>query len=119
MEPRFTSRFRIDAMLRRSMSLGVNATVVRHGDDSAGTILILLTNPRRECQILTATTRRTGERVWLPTSAESYLSEADAQARIQRQIQRDPDLWVLEVETFDVQNILLEPLEAMPPGGAS
>lgn len=103
-------------MLRRSASAGVSATVVRHGDDSAGSLLILLTNRDRRCQILTATTRRTGERAWLAISAESSLSEADAQAMIRRQIDRDPDLWVLEVETFDVQNILLEPLEALPHG---
>lgn len=110
MTPRLNTKTWVQVVLRRSMGLGVMATVLRHGDDSAGSVLVLAMDSRRQAKIFSATTLRDGTRAWLAISGEMLVSEADAMGQINRQLERDPDLWVLEIETQDVQSILPEPM---------
>ncbi|TXG81836.1 MAG: DUF1491 family protein [Sphingomonadales bacterium] len=110
MVPRLNSKTWVQAVLRRSMGLGVMATVLHHGDDSAGSVLVLAMDSERRAKIFSATTLPGGARAWLAISGENLVSEADAMTQINRHLDRDPDLWVLEIETQNVQSILPEPM---------
>ncbi len=90
--PRLASRIRVDALIRRVSGAGGFATVLAHGDDTAGSIAVV--------------TRDAGEEVLLsPVLGVSGRYEFAAMAMgaavadwIERARRRDPDLWVLELD---------------------
>ena len=51
-----------------------------------------------------------GRLAWLRATGESTVSEADADAYLERQAKVDPDLWVLEVEDRDGRNPFDDPV---------
>lgn len=53
------------------------------------------------CRVLTQTRDLDGFLCWMPALEGKLVPEADADAYIARQTARDPDLWVVEVETRD------------------
>ncbi len=42
-----------------------------------------------------------GNLSWYPAHEEQVINERDADERIQKSIGRDPDLWVIEIESRD------------------
>ena len=42
-----------------------------------------------------------GRLAWYPAHKEETIPESDADARIRRAVERDPDIWVIEIETRD------------------
>ena len=42
-----------------------------------------------------------GRLAWYPAHKEDTIPESDADERIRRAVERDPDLWVIEIETRD------------------
>ena len=41
---------------------------------------------------------------WVAAMEQEIIKESDADTYIQRALQRDPDLWVIEIEDKDMQN---------------
>lgn len=105
--PRLATRFWVSAIVRRCSGLGIPATVVRHGYDEAGAVLLLARHRDGLCRLFGATTGRDDARAWLPLSGSVPVPAADADALIERQRRIDPDVWVLELET-DAPEALVE-----------
>ena len=76
----------------------IPATVVRRGDPDAGTVLLKIN--RFEAGVTVYTQASTLERrAGLEPRHRAHAgAEAEADAYIARQVARDPDLWVLEIE---------------------
>lgn len=93
---RLTSNFWVSAYLTRLRLYDIPAFVVRHGDDTAGAVLIKLNTLDGRAQ---AFQRRfdfmTDSRAW-ELLAEGEEAVVDASLTKQRNM--DPDLWVVEVE---------------------
>lgn len=98
MEPRLKTRIVVQAALRASTMRGIPAVVARHGDDDAGTIILKINRRDLGCSVLVQTRTPSGELAWLKATGEAEVDEATADAYIARQVQRDPDLWVVEIE---------------------
>ena len=93
---RLTAAFWVAAYRRRLEMAGIPCFVVRHGDDTAGAVLVKLnTLDGRAVVHQRSFDLMTGERAWV-VLAEGPEAECDAAAR--RQTAFDPDLWVLGVE---------------------
>jgi hypothetical protein len=111
MEARLKAAIWVKAHVRRCAAQGIPAVVVRHGDDTAGSVLIKLNRLDGGCMVLSPGNRGDGECVWLRASGADALPEADADSYIARQLKRDPDLWVIEIEDRQGRHCLDEPIE--------
>mgnify|MGYP001546078658 FL=1 len=97
-EPRLKTRLVVQAAVRLCTIRAVPIAITRRGDADAGTILLKLNQLDLGCSVLSETRTPAGERAWLRATGPVPVPEADADAYIARQVQRDPDLWVVEIE---------------------
>ena len=84
--------------------------VLRKGDARAGTVLVKVIDRRdRSARLYAEAFRGDGERVWMePVRADT---EAELDAYVERQVGRDPDLWLVEIDDAEGRHFLTEPVE--------
>jgi len=97
-EARLKTRLVVQAAIRLCSLRAVPVAVTRRGDEDAGTILVKLDQRDMGCTVLVETRAPDGSRAWLRATGAAPVSEVDADAYIARQVKRDPDLWVVEIE---------------------
>jgi hypothetical protein len=97
-EARLKTRLVVQAAIRLCTIRSIPAAVTRRGDDDAGTILVKLNQLDRGCIVLVETRAPDGARAWLRATGAEPVTDEAAEAYIARQVRRDPDLWVVEIE---------------------
>lgn len=108
--PRLATRLWVNALVRRCNGLGYYATVIRHGYDEAGAVLLTARNRSGHSQLFGATILSSGERAWLTLTGATPVDEHTLTEVIDRHRRTDPDLWVVELETEDLSAILEDPI---------
>lgn len=98
------------ALIRRAEQAGAFAMVLRKGDARAGTVLVKVIDRRdRSARLYAEAFRGDGERVWMqPVKADT---EAELDAYVERQVGRDPDLWLVEIDDAEGRHFLTEAVE--------
>jgi hypothetical protein len=98
------------ALIRRAELAGAFAMVLRKGDARAGTVLVKVIDRRdRSARIYAEAFRGDGERIWMePVKSDD---EAGLDAYVERQVGRDPDLWLIEIDDAEGRHFLTEPVE--------
>lgn len=105
MTPRLTSRMTVDALARRVRGTGGFATVLAHGDDHAGAILIACAERGQVVALLERTLDAQGQYRWTRCGPED---SAERDAYLQRRRARDPDLWLIELDVADAERFAAE-----------
>ena len=105
-EPRIKAGIWVAAALRLSDGSGRPGAVLRRGDADGGGVLVVL---RGHGGLSVLTQVRTGEgaAAWMRGTGADPVEQETADAYVERQVRRDPDLWVVEFEAPD----LLPPFE--------
>lgn len=98
---RLKARIWVQAQIRLCDRDAIPAVVARKGDPDAGAILIKLNRGAEGCQVLTQTRSPDGQLAWLRGTGDQPIPEAEADAYVVRQVGRDPDIWVIEIEDRD------------------
>lgn len=97
-EARLKSGLWVRAALRACTARAVSALVARKGDEDAGAVLIKQNLMGAGFVVLTQVRQGDGGLAWLKGTGGQPVDEARADAYIARQIDRDNDLWVVEIE---------------------
>ncbi|TDQ81006.1 hypothetical protein A8950_2876 [Dongia mobilis] len=98
MSERLSTELFVQGHLRQCFARGLTAIVAHKGDAWGGAVLVKLNLLGPGCRLLSQTRDEAGEIAWLQVQKGDMMSEADADAYIARQVARDPDLWVVEIE---------------------
>ena len=114
---RLKSHIWVSAYLRRLSGAFIPGVVVRRGDADAGAIYIKISHLDGTCQVLAPLSAHLAQglsedtfiledgRMWQPIYA-SGGNEIDADAYLKKQASRDPDVWIIEVETPEGRHLL-------------
>lgn len=95
------AEFWIMAHVRRCNADGLPAMVVHRGDNRGGTLLLKINQFELGCKVLTQARDLDGVKKWLVAFSGKLVKEVDADNYISRAVKRDPDLWVVEIESPD------------------
>jgi hypothetical protein len=106
MEARLKTGIWVKALVRRCDLAAVAVAVVARGDGDSGAILIKLNGRDDGCSVLAQARGPDGELLWMRATGAGPVIEADADTYIARQRQRDPDLWVVEIESRSPDAVL-------------
>jgi GMP synthase (glutamine-hydrolysing) len=97
-EARLKAGLWVRAALRAMTVQGLFATVVRKGDEDAGALLIKQNFLDGRFCVLSRMTTAGGLPSWHAGTGGERVEESAADAYINREINRDRDLWVIEIE---------------------
>ena len=109
-EPRIKTKIWVQAFLKKISILGHSATIINHGDDDSGSVLIKINNLKDCCNVFTQIRGDDGALQWLSGTGGEMVTEDIADQYIVRQKKYDGDLWAIEVEdpnlSFTLENIV-------------
>jgi hypothetical protein len=106
MEARLKTGIWIRALIRRCDIAAIPIAVLARGDGDAGAILLKLNGGAAGCSVLTQARGQNGELLWMRATGAVPVAEPEADAYIARQRGRDPDIWVLEIETGSAEALV-------------
>ena len=110
MESKIKTKIWIQSLLRRLYALNYNTTIIFHGDDNAGSVLIMTNNLDNSCRVFTQVRNENNILKWFCGTGEDPVSENIAKEYIIRQQSYDQDLWAIEIENpnnkFDLDEII-------------
>lgn len=99
---RISTELAVKALIRRCQSAGAPAYVVRHGDDERGALFVKITLLDGRAKLLGPPPAMLSD-ASQSRKLEHHLSadgasERDVDSYLARQIEFDPDLWLVEIE---------------------
>lgn len=99
----------VSASIRRAAQEGV-AIMVRHrGEETSGAVLLKINRLDGTARIL-AETFDGERRGWSPLGSPDWSPDAEVEARLERELALDPDLWLLEIEDRQGRHWFPEPV---------
>ncbi len=107
--PDLKTHIAVSALMRRAQSAGAFAVIVRKGDVDSGAYIVVTRQQGSETYTLYRPIRNAaGARIWWPKGS---LSQTELDRYINRRIDEDPDIWVVEIEDSQGRHFLIEPVE--------
>ncbi|MSP50891.1 MAG: DUF1491 family protein [Alphaproteobacteria bacterium] len=110
---RLKTRIWVQAQIRLCDIKALPIVVEHRGDPDAGTVVLRLRRRDGRSLLLRRATSFEGEPAWMAVGGGPDLDAAAADGYIARELARDRDLWVLEIEDFDHRYELDGPVAAV------
>ena len=95
----------VSALIRRAELAGAFATVIARGDEVAGDVVVKVCPRAGRARLYAPSPGEDGARVWIDPLG-GYAPEAEADAYLQRRRDRDPDVWIVEIEDRDGRSFI-------------
>ncbi|MDB5491871.1 MAG: hypothetical protein JWO78_1720 [Micavibrio sp.] len=103
-DDRLPTSLYLDAHFKNLRDAGVFYYVHNKGAPASGTIMVKLNNRQDGCVILQQQRDIGGNLGWMKMLGGNVVKEAEADAFIKRAVERDPDVWVVEIEDPALKN---------------
>jgi len=110
MDARLKTGIWLRALIRRCDLAAIPVAVVARGDEDAGAVLLKFNGGQGCCSVLAQARGQNGELLWMRATGPIPVGEIEADAYIARQRGRDPDIWVLEIETGSAEGFVDGPI---------
>lgn len=110
-EARLKAEFWVKAFIRRCGVENVPAMVVSRGEESAGSVLVVVNRLDGTADVYTQVTRLDGSLAWMRALGGEPSPETTVNDYVKRARERDRDIWVVEIENRQGQHYLTEPIE--------
>ncbi|WP_334175010.1 DUF1491 family protein [Pseudoxanthobacter sp.] len=116
---RVVSSFFVGALVRRCETEGAFAAIARRGSPEAGAIFVKVLRPGRLADLYAPAPQvlfddeRPADRLF--EKVMDGAAEADVEARLRRETDFDPDLWIVEIEDRQGRGFV-ETIPVPPPG---
>ena len=91
---RLKTELRVSALIRRAQGAGAFAAVLRRGDVDAGALWVVV-RQGRDLFRYTEQMGLSGTREWYK---DGPFDEAEMRLRMNKAVDRDPDIWIVEIE---------------------
>ena len=108
MTVRLTSAMLVSALVRRVSDAGGAAVVVAKGDPTAGDILLICMEKGRTIAFRERVLRMAGGYGWEVVGPAGDAAPETADAWLIRRRQRDPDLWIVELDIPNAERFAAE-----------
>lgn len=104
---RFTSRFLVDLLMRRTQAEGGFAMIVHKGDEHGGGILLQCRDRGCAGALIERRWSMDGEMVWHRVGPASEASEDEQKLYLDKRITSDPDLWIVELDIANAAQLVV------------
>ncbi|MFC4291319.1 DUF1491 family protein [Sphingorhabdus arenilitoris] len=104
-EPCLATSVQISAFIRLAEAQGDFATLLRKGDPVSGAILIVALVRGANAKIYERYPSLDGPPSWQALATLTLESEAQIREYLEKRTARDPDLWVIELDTADDERL--------------
>lgn len=104
MDDRIATGLLVEAKLRQLDRDAISYYIINKGAYFSGTVLLKINNLSGICRVLIQETDERGEKKWISPLLKSDLSESEADSYILRTKNRDPDIWIIEIEERGLMN---------------
>ena len=111
-EERLPSWLWVDALIRRVQLAGASCYVLQKGDRERGDVLVKVADLKGGARAYVPRTSMEGERIFSDVRLQGVGEDERAiDDYVRRARERDPDLWVIEIEDREARHFLTEPVE--------
>ena len=107
MEPRLASSVLVGALMRKAQCEGGFAAILARGDDSAGSILVILLERGGPSRLYERILQPDGGYRW-DSGAVQPGAESEVPELVVRRRRFDPDLWVVELDVPSAERFAAE-----------
>lgn len=104
-EPRLASKLQISSLIRLTELAGGFGAILHKGDPISGAILLIARVRGADPMLYERFPTVNGTTQWQHFPHKAVVSESDMTARLKKQADRDPDLWVIELDVPDDERL--------------
>ena len=104
MKPRLKTELLVQAGIRYCESILVTAMLRRRGDSEAGAIFVKVSRLDGTSGLFTRVTSFMEDSKWQCCSGEKWLLDDQVEERLIKEIDIDPDIWIIEIENPSGEN---------------
>ena len=97
----------IEAKIRELTMQGIGVYVTHKGERNDGTVLLKIADCKGKCKLLVQQRNLDGALEWVSALSADIMDEGEGDSYIRRSMDRDPDQWVIEVESSEMLNPFL------------
>ena len=105
-EARLPAHLEVNALIRRAGAEGGFASVIRKGEQDAGTILLILTERGANPRVFERMPQLDGARKWVLTRSQNTENKKELEDWLTRRADQDQDLWIVELDIANGERLI-------------